>query len=218
MGGSKNNAECAMTQDQMNAIQAISQSYLHNFKPLLQVLKVRMKGKYPQNCLNEIRAINDHIARCHRNGMSEEDITKEIGKAEGHLQRLAYDCYKQLILYQTADIKHTIKWFYSSRWPRIGKGELWKTYMDNYKLARKSEKEAKRNESISPDDALNLYDESYNNYQAILEVFKKHKLQIYVSAIIRVFERITKGVYWLIVTFILSIIAAILAWLNIFTI
>ena len=95
MGGSKNNAECAMTQDQMNAIQAISQSYLHNFKPLLQVLKVRMKGKYPQNCLNEIRAINDHIARCHRNGMSEEDITKEIGKAEGHLQRLAYDCYKQ---------------------------------------------------------------------------------------------------------------------------
>ena len=90
--------------------------------------------------------------------------------------------------------------------------------MDNYKLARKSEKEAKRNESISPDDALNLYDESYNNYQAILEVFKKHKLQIYVSAIIRIFERITKGVYWLIVTFILSIIAAILAWLNIFTI
>lgn len=218
MGGSKNNAECAMTQDQMNAIQAISQSYLLNFKPLLQVLKVRMKGKYPQNCLNEIRAINDHIARCYRNGMSEEDITKEIGKAEGHLQRLAYDCYKQLILYQTADIKHTIKWFYSSRWPRIGKGELWKTYMENYKLARKSEKEAKRNESISPDDALNLYDESYNNYQAILEVFKKYKLQIYVSAVIRIFERITKGVYWLIVTFILSIIAAILAWLNIFTI
>ena len=207
-----------MTQDQMNAIQAISQSYLLNFKPLLQVLKVRMKGKYPQNCLNEIRAINDHIARCYRNGMSEEDITKEIGKAEGHLQRLAYDCYKQLILYQTADIKHTIKWFYSSRWPRIGKGELWKTYMENYKLARKSEKEAKRNESISPDDALNLYDDSYNNYHAILEVFKKYKLQIYVSAVIRIFERITKGVYWLIVTFILSIIAAILAWLNIFTI
>lgn len=218
MGGSKNNAECAMTQDQMNAIQAISQSYLHNFKPLLQVLKVRMKGKYPQNCLNEIRAINDHIARCYRNGMSEEDITKEIGKAEGHLQRLAYDCYKQLILYQTADIKHTIKWFYSSRWPRIGKGELWKTYMGNYKLARKSEKEAKRNESINPDNALNLYDESYNNYQAILEVFKKYKLQIYVSAVIRIFERITKGVYWLIVTLILSIIAAILAWLNIFSI
>ncbi len=207
-----------MNQAQMEAIQAISQSYLHNFKPLLQILKVRMKGKYPQNCLNEIRAINDHIARCYRSGMSEEDITKEIGKAEGHLQRLAYDCYKQLILYQTADIKHTIKWFYSSRWPHIGKGELWKTYMENYKLARKFEKEAKRNESISPDDALNQYDESYNSYQAILEVFKKYKWQIYVSAVIRFFERITKGIYWLIVTFILSIIAAILAWLDIFAI
>jgi membrane-bound acyltransferase YfiQ involved in biofilm formation len=85
-------------------------------------------------------------------------------------------------------------------------------------LARKSEKEAKRNESISPDDALNQYDESYNNYQAILEVFKKYKWQIYVSAVIRFFERITKGIYWLIVTFILSIIAAILAWLDIFAI
>ena len=207
-----------MNQEQMLTIQAISQSYLHNFKPLLQVLKVRMKGKYPQNCLNEIRAINDHIARCYRDGMSEGDITKELGKAEGHLQRLAYDCYKQLILYQTADIKHTVKWFYSSRWPRIGKGELWKNYMDNYKLARKSEKEAKRSESINPDEALCLYDKAYNNYQAILEVFKKYKWHIYYSAVIRIFERITKGAYWLFITFILSIIAAILAWLEIFTI
>ena len=128
-----------MNQLHVRTIQTISHSYLYNFKPLLQVLKVRMNGKYPQNCLNEIRAINDHVARCYRTGISEEDITKELGKAEGHLQRLAYDCYKQLLLYQTADIKHTAKWFYSSRWPRIGNGELWETYMDNYILACRAE-------------------------------------------------------------------------------
>lgn len=215
MGGGKNNAGCAMNQIQLKAIEAISQSYLHNFKPLLQVLKVRMKGKYPQNCLNEIRAINDHIARCYRDNMSDEDITTELRKAEGHLQRLAYDCYKQLIVYQTADIKHTVKWFYSSRWPRIGKGELWNTYLDNYKFARKNEKDAKRSESINSDEALRLYDLSYFQYQTILEVFKKYKWQIYLSAVVRLLERITKGVYWLIVTIILSIIATILAWLNI---
>lgn len=218
MGGGKEHAGRAMNQNQMDTIQAISTSYLHNFKPLLQVLKVRMKGKYPQNCLNEIRAINDHIARCYRDGMSEGDVTKELGKAEGHLQRLAYDCYKQLILYQTADIKHTIKWFYSSRWSRIGKGDLWKTYINSYKLARTFEKEAKRQESINPDEALTSYDSAYNHYQAILEVFKKYKNQIYVSAFIGIFERITKGVFWLMVTIILSIIAAILAWADIFTI
>ena len=204
-----------MNQIQLKAIEAISQSYLHNFKPLLQVLKVRMKGKYPQNCLNEIRAINDHIARCYRDNMSDEDITTELRKGEGHLQRLAYDCYKQLIVYQTADIKHTVKWFYSSRWPRIGKGELWNTYLDNYKFARKNEKDAKRSESINSDEALRLYDLSYFQYQTILEVFKKYKWQIYLSAVVRLLERITKGVYWLIVTIILSIIATILAWLNI---
>jgi hypothetical protein len=215
MGGGKNNAGCAMNQIQLKAIEAISQSYLHNFKPLLQVLKVRMKGKYPQNCLNEIRAINDHIARCYRDNMSDEDITTELRKAEGHLQRLAYDCYKQLIVYQTADIKHTVKWFYSSRWPRIGKGELWNTYLDNYKFARKNEKDAKRSESINSDEALRLYDLSYYQYQTILEVFKKYKWQIYLSAIVRLLERITKGIYWLIVTIILSIIATILAWFDI---
>ena len=215
MGGGKNNAGCAMNQIQLKAIEAISQSYLHNFKPLLQVLKVRMKGKYPQNCLNEIRAINDHIARCYRDNMSDEDITTELRKAEGHLQRLAYDCYKQLIVYQTADIKHTVKWFYSSRWPRIGKGELWNTYLDNYKFARKNEKDAKRSESINSDEALRLYDLSYFQYQTILEVFKKYKWQIYLSAVVRLLERITKGVYWLSVTLILSIIATRLAWLNI---
>ncbi len=215
MGGGKNNAGCAMNQIQLKAIEAISQSYLHNFKPLLQVLKVRMKGKYPQNCLNEIRAINDHIARCYRDNMSDEDITTELRKAEGHLQRLAYDCYKQLIVYQTADIKHTVKWFYSSRWPRIGKGELWNTYLDNYKFARKNEKDAKRSESINSDEALRLYDLSYYQYQTILEAFKKYKWQIYLSAIVRLLERITKGIYWLIVTIILSIIATILAWFDI---
>ena len=217
-GGSKNIAECWMNQLHVRTIQTISHSYLYNFKPLLQVLKVRMNGKYPQNCLNEIRAINDHVARCYRTGISEEDITKELGKAEGHLQRLAYDCYKQLLLYQTADIKHTAKWFYSSRWPRIGNGELWETYMDNYILACRAEKEAKLNESINPDEALRKYDTAYYHNQTILEVFKKYRWQIYGSAIIRIVERITKGVYWLIVTLVLSIIAAILAWLDIFSV
>jgi hypothetical protein len=211
MGGGKNNAGCAMNQEQMKNIEAISQSYLQNFKPLLQVLRIRMKGKFPQNCLNEIRAINDHIARCYRDNMSEEDISTELKKAEGHLQRLAYDCYKQLIVYQTADIKHTVKWFYSSRWPRIGKGELWNTYLDNYKFARKNERDAKRCESIDPNEALYLYDISYCQYQRILEVFKKFKWQIVFSIVIRFFERITKGINWLIVTIILSIITAILA-------
>lgn len=200
-----------MNQLESEAIGKISRAYLQNFKPLLEILKVRMDGHYPQNCLNEIRAINDHVARCYREGISEVDITKEIGKSEGHLQRLAYDCYKQLLLFQSADIKQTIRRYYSSSWVRIGNGELWKTYTENYKLAREFEKEAKRNESIDSDCALYSYDNAYNCYQAILEIFKKYKKQICLSAVWKWFERILEGLNWLIITFFLSLITAVLA-------
>lgn len=207
-----------MNDSQFETIQAISNSYLNNFKPLLHALKTRKNGTFPKNCLNEIRAINDHIARCYREGISSEDITKEIGKAEGHLQRLAYDCYKQLILYQVADIKHTIKWYYSSRWLKIGNGDLWVKYIENYKHARKAEFDAKYNESISSDNALAAYDAAYGYYQEILEAFKKYKRKIRVYALVGFLERATKFTWWLIGTIILSIITTILAWLDIFSI
>ncbi len=211
-------SDIAMNETHNEIILSISKSYLDNCKPLLEILKVRMKGKYPKNCLNEIRAINDHIARCYRDAMTDADITKELGKAEGHLQRLTYDCYKQLILYQVADIKHTLKWFYSSRWPLIGDGELWSTYISNFKQARISEKAAKQNESINPDVALSHYDSAYNYYQSILLIFKKYKWEIRWSAVIKFFERIRHVLFWLITTFVLAIIAALLAALDIFEI
>lgn len=207
-----------MNQDQKDSIRSITQDYLNNCKPLLEILKVRNKGKYPKNCLNEIRAINDHIARCYRENITETDITKELGKAEGHLQRLAYDCYKQLILYQVADIKHTIRWYYSSQWPRIGDGKLWRIYISKFKEARQAERDAKHNESIDSDVALNYYDSAYNSYQAILQTFHEYKWQILCSAILKFLERIKNGLFWLITTFVLAIVAAILAGLGIFEI
>lgn len=177
-----------------------------------------MNGKYPKNCLNEIRAINDHIARCYRDQITIDDITKELGKAEGHLQRLTFDCYKQLILFQVADIKHTLKWFHSSRWPRIGNGELWRVYTSKFKQARQAEKQAKHNESIDSNEALRHYDAASNSYQEILHIFKEYKWQIRWSAVIKFLERIKNGLFWLITTFILAIVAAILAGKGIFEI
>ncbi|MDE6542564.1 MAG: hypothetical protein K2K76_01220 [Muribaculaceae bacterium] len=207
-----------MNQSHKDAIYSISQNYLNNCKPLLEILKVRTKGKYPKNCLNEIRAINDHVARCYRDRITTDEITKELGKAEGHLQRLTYDCYKQLIIYQVSDIRHTIKWFYSSSWPRIGGGELWRVYISKFKQARQAEKNAKYSESINPDIALGYYDFAYNSYQDILYIFKKYEWQIRLSAVLKFLERIKNGLFWLITTFVLAIISAILAGLGIFEI
>ena len=70
-------------------------SYLE-IKPLLFDLFVRNGGQYIDAVLNEMRALNDHIARCYADGMSIDEVYKELNKAEGHLKRLIYDCFKQL--------------------------------------------------------------------------------------------------------------------------
>lgn len=209
-----------MNRVHFDKIQAISRSYLQNFKPLLEMLKVRNGNKYPQNCLNELRAVNDHIARCYRVDempdaeidaqAREARILKEIGKAEGHLQRLGYDCYKQLIVFQVADIKHTVRNFYSSRWPRIGGGTLWDVYSDSFRTAVQKEREAKRQESIDSDKALRAYDEAYNAYFEILRAFETYKREIRWSRLLKFFERISRATYWLVVTVVLTLIAAII--------
>ena len=52
--------------------------------------------KLPMFFVNEIRALNDHIARCFIEEKDDNQIIKELGKAEGHLTRLRYDVYKQM--------------------------------------------------------------------------------------------------------------------------
>ncbi len=199
-----------MNKKHIDDIISISNDYITKIKPLLEILKVRTGGKYPQNCLNEIRAINDHVARCYRDNISDEYITKEIGKAEGHLQRLAYDCYKQIIVYQTSDIKYTVKKYYTSNWPRIGDGELWDIYREKYRLAQAAEKNAKVEESINSTSAMEKYAEACNNYNCVISGFKKFKRQILCYYAIEFLKRLSKGVYWLIITVTLTIIVALL--------
>ena len=54
--------------------------YRNVAKPLMEELCLRI-GDYPINCQNEIRALNDHIARCYRDGVDETIIAKELDKA-----------------------------------------------------------------------------------------------------------------------------------------
>ena len=83
-------------------LEALISGYRDQAKPLMDDMNVRLGGVYPENCLNEIRAMLDHVSRCyHAEELSicdeeKESISnEELSKAEGHLRRLMYDCFKQ---------------------------------------------------------------------------------------------------------------------------
>lgn len=71
--------------------------YNNVIKPLIATYEAR-EQKFPTPIFNEIRAFNDHIARCFINELDNEFITKQLSKAGRHLNRIILDCYKYLII------------------------------------------------------------------------------------------------------------------------
>jgi hypothetical protein len=68
-------------------------------KPLLNDVFKRNGNEQTDAILNEIRAINDHVARFYDESRKEEERNEELIKAEGHLKRMVYDAYKQLNIF-----------------------------------------------------------------------------------------------------------------------
>ena len=79
------------------ALQLLYKAYNEEFKPLVALVETT-RGKFPGPILNELRAMNDHVSRVFRDGVTVESAEKEIGKANGHLMRATLDCFKVLIL------------------------------------------------------------------------------------------------------------------------
>lgn len=104
-------------------ISSIIAGYSDTVKPLLAEIRVR-RGDVPNNFLNEIRALNDHIARCYREGIEPTVVEEELTKAEGHLRRLIYDCFKQLNVYISDALNNKEKKYYSDLWLVYDSGQF----------------------------------------------------------------------------------------------
>ena len=70
--------------------------YCENIRPLLLELKLRRGDDHLLGINNEIRALNDHIARCYSENITSQQRMEQLSKAEGHVRRLILDCFKQL--------------------------------------------------------------------------------------------------------------------------
>lgn len=70
-------------------------SYNTLIKPLIAEIEVRYEH-FHIALFNEIRAFNDHVARCYIKPDDIKWIDSQIMKTESHIERIVLDCYKFL--------------------------------------------------------------------------------------------------------------------------
>lgn len=170
---------------------------------------------YPENVMNEVRAMLDHIARCYyydSKDYKDKDIkiSNELSKADGHLKRLLYDCFKQLNLTLFESIKSYRKKYYSSYWLKINKGKFWQNYTEYLQKALECDIEAKKNESYDSETALNKYNEAYDNYYKTEQLLLKYKKSLYISCAIKLGRYVFRPLSWLLITIVIKYIATLI--------
>lgn len=186
--------------------------YRNVAKPLMEELFLRV-GEYPINCQNEIRAFNDHIARCYREGVDKTIIERELDKAAGHIQRLVFDCLKQLNIIMYEEIERKERTTYSYKWLYIDAGNFWKQYVDHKHAAVLCEVEAKKQESLNPTLSVDKYQEAYLHYVEIDKMFNSFAVELNNSRWHKIVSTWMKGWQWLWVTILVAAITAVLRFL-----
>lgn len=86
-----------MTDENQLLLEKLYQQYNDPIKPLLAEIEA-VYEKFPLALYNEIRAMNDHVARAFTT-KDDNKAKQQIEKAFNHVNRITRDCYKFLDLY-----------------------------------------------------------------------------------------------------------------------
>lgn len=118
--------------------------------------------KFPVPFLNEIRAAQDHLARCLSYPLEAADwevyVSGQLKKAKGHYDRCLLDCYKYIWYRYGSHLSrtHLIPKIFG-KLQDIDNGEFFKEYKRLHKLAKDSNKEARKTETKDKEEAKNLF-------------------------------------------------------------
>ena len=202
-------------------VKGLYQSYNEVVKPLLIEVEVR-SGKISHALQNEIRAFNDHIARCHYDcsidlndpEMKHKEIErqkKEIDKAEGHIRRLILDCFKQL----NASLSDTVK-RYEKKMKymdplKMGSGTEWTSYRELKRYAVKAVFTAKIEESKDTEKSMKLFEESYLQYRKLEILFDRQAGHIRKERFKAALVFASRCVLWLFLVIRAAILSALMA-------
>jgi len=201
-------------------VTSLYRTYIEVIKPLLAEIEIRYQ-KFPIPILNEIRAFNDHIARCHREDISSANIDKEIKKAEGHIYRIILDCYKFLnVAFHENLIEKFDKRTRGVDLNAVNNGQFSASYFETRKFIISHLKKAKFLEAMDKDESLKEYEIVYNKFSE-LETFLSENERHICWAKARYFSnKIIKAIWWLVAIifgYILSLILPSIPWDRLFS-
>lgn len=157
--------------------------------------------KFPVPILNEIRAVQDHVARCFEdeNSDNEEFIAEQFRAVKGHYLRCLLDGYKYIWYQYSPEVKK--KYF----WAKI-LGDLHSIdngdFVNNMSRLRKEAKhlnfEARRIESKDKNASLDLYEKSIGKVVELEDLYDSHAGEIGWSVRKGLAMKVIAGLGWFI--------------------
>ncbi|MCD7835202.1 MAG: hypothetical protein LUG83_00785 [Lachnospiraceae bacterium] len=193
-----------MTEENLRLLENLYQQYNIPIKPLLAEIEA-VYEKFPLALYNEIRAMNDHVARAFTT-TDDDKAKKQIEKAYNHINRITRDCYKFLNLFYKQEAEKFDRSICSIE-PRTT--EDFKRMADYGSLSDKATRLveiAKQNEHlVSDEETYQNYQNSYNAYRELHQFIVDNRRDVLSMNRKRRFKAVG-SVIFSIITFILGCI------------
>lgn len=160
-----------------NKLSELYNTYNEVIKPLIALYEAR-EEVFPIPLFNEIRAFNDHVARCYIISFSDDQISDELGRAERHINRIILDCYKYLNVSFHNEIMSFKKRTKHVDLTVLDNGLFYPKFLELRKNAIDLIRKAKRNESIKLNDSFSDYQDAYNVYYELSELINSRRIEV----------------------------------------
>jgi hypothetical protein len=138
-------------------------------------------GKFPVPILNEIRAVQDHIARCYDSNKvnDEQYIAEQMHAAKGHFLRCLLDGYKYIWYHYTPEVRQKFFWAkILGDLQSIDNGNFVKQISELRSDAKSLNFKAREIESKDKDKSLDLYEQSIGKVIQLDELYESHVSEI----------------------------------------
>ena len=196
-----------MTQELQIEIAECYRQYCGVIKPLIAQIEAQTE-RFPLPLFNEIRAFNDHIARCYYDNPSDEKIKEQVNRAKRHITRITLDCFKSLNVIAYSQIEEFERQTRNIDLTVLDNGLFYPEYSRRKVEAAKIVRNAKIQESFNTYYALTKYQEAFNIYSKIVESINEISEKVKWAKVRFRIVRIVKIAGWILSVIISAVISA----------
>lgn len=197
-----------MTEEASKRIAECYVQYCEVIKPLIARIEAYSE-KFPLPLFNEIRAFNDHIARCYYRTPSDSYIGEQIDKASRHILRITLDCFKCLIVIMFEQIERFEKQTRNVDLTVIDNGTFYPEYSRLKVEGAATVRLAKTFESYDIENALREYEKAYDTYDRLIDMINKVKESVRWARVRFTTRRILTVLAWIASVVVSAIVSAL---------